>query len=109
MNSMFTRADTFSDKSNFISSHTMVQAALESGLRAELLYLVLAAAAAVTYFLFSCRPKLHSGFPTAGLGASGVFGSFAEAQKLWLEHGPSIIQKGLKQVESLAREPSCLR
>lgn len=76
----------------------MASTALESGLGSGLLYLALTAISTIIYF-FLCSKKLYSGFPIAGPGASGLFGSLDEARKQWLEHGPSTIQKGLNQVQ----------
>lgn len=82
----------------------MASAALESGFGAGLIYLVLPAILAIAYY-FSSRSKLYPGFPLAGLGPSGFFGSLDEARKQWAEHGPSILQHGLKKVGLLTREP----
>lgn len=88
---------------NLITSHIMVLAVLGSGLGAGLFYLVLTAASIATYFFF-CSSRLYPGLPTAGLGASGFFGSLKEARKRWLEDGSSVIEEGLKQVHILTRE-----
>lgn len=102
------KRSNFTAKFEFITSLIMASFTVGSGLDAGLIYLVLPAFLAFAYY-FSSRSKLYPGFPLAGTGAQGFFGSLDEARKQWAEHGPSILQQGLKKVDLLTRVPRRVR
>ncbi|KAL4917993.1 cytochrome P450 [Aspergillus aurantiobrunneus] len=52
--------------------------------------------ATLFFSLTTSTPKLHSGFPTAGLDQTGRFNHIEKARKNWLKRSKEIVTEGLK-------------
>lgn len=71
-----------------------------SGMDSLPVHLLLAASSVVIYFV-ACAPKLHAGFPVAGLNGDEGVGKIEKARRSWLENGRGIMEEGTKKVSKL--------